>query len=526
MATKEDSAAVVALKSLVDRVQMYRDLIDKKCGKVEELKEEMALARDETEKKDIFTTIKALEYDMTEDVNMLRGLENDTQAIKTSLDGMEENTEREEVKEEGSKAMYTEEDMRRLLKQQEDEKRLTGMESRMDRLITALAATRTRSSSPPAPPPTDRKRTLGMMPNFTTGVSDFIIHVEGFRDYCQLNDIVAADKVKRLFLISLDQTARMRCGGLEPDKAPCLAMTADAYINRIKEMFVPRATLLIVQQAFHELKQKPNELAVDYLMAKFAKFKRGWSDPAAPFSFYYEAATAGFYDEGLRNEIYRVVIECSNSDDRTELNAAFQRYVEHVQQAVAYVRRTGGHHNPDNRGLGVSGQASKPAGRGHMTIAEMGDPTGEEEEGNFLTGDEEEIEELDEQQIAFVEAMEDPRLTHLVEEDAQCVAEGEAKLCFLCRSPSHLARACGMRMRNLSGTMGRMGFSHRGAMRGAGGGGGRGWVRRGQRGAGGWGKGSPRGRAAPLSGFPARLPPGPTMRPLTSAQAGAHRPNF
>ena len=70
-------------------------------------------------------------------------------------------------------------------------------------------------------------------------------------------------------------------------------------------MFVPKSNLLITQQAFHERRQKSGEIPADYVMSKWSLFKRGWSNPPAPFSFYYEACTAGLLDEALRNEIYQ-----------------------------------------------------------------------------------------------------------------------------------------------------------------------------------------------------------------------------
>ena len=137
------------------------------------------------------------------------------------------------------------------------------------------------------------------------------------------------------------------------------------YLNRLREMFVPRANLLITQQAFHERKQKAGEIPADYVMSKWSLFKRGWTDPPAPFSFYYEACTAGLLDEALRNEVYREQVHCENSGDRAILNAAFQAYLERVQQCVAYIRRTCGTSNPSSRGLGVVGQGTnlgaKPA---------------------------------------------------------------------------------------------------------------------------------------------------------------------
>ena len=134
----------------------------------------------------------------------------------------------------------------------------------------------------------------------------------------------------------------------------------------------------------------------------------------------------------------------------------------------------------------------------------------------FVSEEEEEVEELDEQQIAVVEVMEDPRFTQLVEEDYQEVAETGTKLCFLCRSPRHLARNCGMRMRNLSSAMSQISLSARGSSRG--------WRGPGRRWRGG-NSGRARGRAAPLGGFPTQLPPGghTSMRPITSSQPGSPR---
>ena len=79
------------------------------------------------------------------------------------------------------------------------------------------------SRRPPSAP--ERKRILGTLPSFVTGTTDFQLHLEAFRDFCELNDLTDNPlKVKRLFLTSLDQTARLRCAGLEPDKPPCNTM--------------------------------------------------------------------------------------------------------------------------------------------------------------------------------------------------------------------------------------------------------------------------------------------------------------
>merc|ERR1711952_203375 len=94
-------------------------------------------------------------------------------------------------------------------------------------------------SSRRPPLASERKRILGTLPSFVTGTTDFQLHMEAFRDFCELNDLTDNPlKVKRLFLTSLDQTARLRCAGLEPDKPPCNTMSHIEYLNRLREMFV------------------------------------------------------------------------------------------------------------------------------------------------------------------------------------------------------------------------------------------------------------------------------------------------
>merc|ERR1712173_1168 len=345
------------------------------------------------------------------------------------------------------------------------------------------------SRRPPLAP--ERKRILGTLPSFVTGTTDFQLHMEAFRDFCELNDLTDNPlKVKRLFLTSLDQTARLRCAGLEPDKPPCNTMNPIEYLNRLREMFVPRANLLITQQAFHERKQKAGEIPADFVMAKWSLFKRGWTDPPAPFSFFYEACTAGLLDEALRNEIYREQVHCENSSDRALLNAAFQAYLERVQQCVAYIRRTCGTSNPSSRGLGVVGQGTnleaKPASSQSISEVDEDGWNGSEESWD----EPEEVGELTEEEVAVVEKWEDEQLTKMINEESAMVEEAGGpgvKLCFVCRGP-HLARVCPQRLRNVSGAMGRMGVVPR-------------W-RGGKRGRGGWTRGASRGRSGSLSGYP------------------------
>ena len=369
------------------------------------------------------------------------------------------------------------------------------------------------SRRPPSAP--ERKRILGTLPSFVTGTTDFQLHMEAFRDFCELNDLTDNPlKVKRLFLTSLDQTARLRCAGLEPDKPPCNTMNHIEYLNRLREMFVPRANLLITQQAFHERKQKAGEIPADFVMAKWSLFKRGWTDPPAPFSFFYEACTAGLLDEALRNEVYREQVHCENSGDRAILNAAFQAYLERVQQCVAYIRRTCGTSNPSSRGLGVVGQGTnlgaKPAPS--QSISEV-------DEDGWNGGEEgwdepEEVGELTEEEVAVVEKWEDEQLTKMINEESAMVEEAGGpgvKLCFICRGP-HLVRSCPQRMKNVSSAMGRMGVVPK-------------W-RGSKKGRGGWTKGANRGRSGSLSGHPLQLPPPSTIRPISSSQPGHKRADF
>ena len=547
-----------AWSKLDNRLVAMEDLIHKKQGNLQQLEEEYAASQDEQEKKYIGTAIKAAKLNLDDEIKFFEGLMEDSAATKAAVEGelesaaSEEEEEDDEEKEDedeeevprgpktrkpGEENLTRKEFDRRLkaevekrLKEEKADAALIAANSKMDRLITAISEGRGTGSGGEnrereVPAGGDRKRTLGQTPSFVTGQSDFITHIESFKDFTILNDINQDSKIKRLFLTTLDQKARMRCAGLEPGKSPCLEMTADEYIARLQEQFVPRATLLIVQQAFHDLRQKPSELATDYLLAKWGHFRRGWNRPNAPFSFYYESATVGLYDEALRNEVFREVVSCPDSNDRAEMNAAFQRYLERVQQVLAYVRRTSSISNPDARGLGITGQPTKAPGKPAFSNSEvevLEQIYQEEEEEWYDAGDEEEVGELDEQQIAFAEALEDPRFTELVEHDFHTVGEAEGKLCFICKSSRHLARQCQMRMRNLSSAMGRMGFRPRAPQRGWRGGArgsGRGW--RGSRSS---GRGPARGRPAPLSGFPTHLPaPGQTLRPITSAQAGHAR---
>ena len=91
--------------------------------------------------------------------------------------------------------VQVQEDVKRLL----TESKVLAMKSRMERLILAIGDGRNkdRETTPDPASTGERKRTLGVLPSFITGTTDFTFHLEAFRDYCVLNEFNVAEKVKR-----------------------------------------------------------------------------------------------------------------------------------------------------------------------------------------------------------------------------------------------------------------------------------------------------------------------------------------
>ena len=535
-----------SLEALEKNVKVSKSLLGAKVDSLDEMKRNRQEAENDEDRRELKIAIESLETIVDKDRVAVADLEASYKALKEEVDKAEAARVAEEAEEDRISVhvspsipdqdrpplideVWPEEGERTFTKKEFDAemlKRGVGTLSyQFEKLCQALAEGEEEkrkkeseedggfSRRPPLVP--ERKRILGTLPSFVTGTTDFQLHMEAFRDFCELNDLTDNPlKVKRLFLTSLDQTARLRCAGLEPDKPPCNTMNHIEYLNRLREMFVPRANLLITQQAFHERKQKAGEIPADYVMSKWSLFKRGWTDPPAPFSFYYEACTAGLLDEALRNEVYREQVHCENSGDRAILNAAFQAYLERVQQCVAYIRRTCGTSNPSSRGLGVVGQGTnlgaKPASSQSISEVDEDGWNGGEESWD----ESEEVGELTEEEVAVVEKWEDEQLTKMINEESAMVEEAGGpgvKLCFVCRGP-HLARVCPQRLKNVSSAMGRMGVVPR-------------W-RGSKKGRGGWTKGASRGRSGSLSGHPLQLPPPSTIRPISSSQPGHKRADF
>ena len=530
-----------SLEAMEKNVKLSTDLLETRVNALDEMKRNLQEADTEAEKRELKIAIDGLELIINADRASLSDLDTACKGLREEFDKevaakeareAEATVEDDIIEEEDDQTSEPEERRRTYtraeLEAEVNKRGVAGLNSKFEKLCQALSEgeeekrKRTgedrffRDSVLPTP---EKKRILGTLPSFVTGTTDFQLHLEAFRDYCELNDLTDNPlKVKRLFLTSLDQTARLRCAGLEPDKPPCSGMGYVEYLNRLREMFIPKANLLITQQAFHERRQKAGEIPADYVMSKWSLFKRGWTNPPAPFSFFYEACTAGLLDEALRNEIYREQTRCDDSSDRILLNAAFQSYLERVQQCVAYIRRTCGTSNPSSRGLGVVGQGTN---LGAKPIASQS--ISEVDEESWSWGEEswdepEEVGELNEEEVALVENWEDDKLTKIINEESASVEEAGGpgvKLCFVCRGP-HLARVCPQRLRNVSGAMRRMGVAPRGSSS---------W-RGSRRGRGGPARGGSRGRSGSLSGYPLQLPPPQTSRPISSSQPGHRRQDF
>ena len=327
-----------SLQTMEQKCADYKTMLANRVRSLSEMKRKQSEAETDEERRELKIAIDSLENIIETDKTTLFDMDAACKELREEFDKAEEESvdqdpddERLSIDDQVSETEGKANTFRREELEAEFTRRgVASLNSKFDRLCSALAEGRRDggkepgeegSSRGPSMVP-ERKRILGTLPSFVTGTTDFQLHLEAFRDFCELNDLLDNPmKVKRMFLTTLDQTARLRCSGLEPDRAPCNTMGFVEYLDRLKEMFVPKANLLITQQAFHERRQKSGEIPADYVMSKWSLFKRGWSNPPAPFSFYYEACTAGLLDEALRNEIYREQIRCEDSSDRTLLNA-------------------------------------------------------------------------------------------------------------------------------------------------------------------------------------------------------------
>ena len=252
------------LETMEKNVKVSKKLLEDRVNSLDEMKRNRQEAETEGEKRELKIAIEALENIIDTDKAAIADLEASCKDLREDFDKAEAEREAEADEEnipDMDLASETEEGEKTYTKKELEAEMLRRgvgtLSYQFDKLCQALAEGEEErrkkggrdseedrfSRGPPSAP--ERKRILGTLPSFVTGTTDFQLHLEAFRDFCELNDLTDNPlKVKRLFLTSLDQTARLRCAGLEPDRPPCNSMGYVEYLNRLKEMFVPKANLL------------------------------------------------------------------------------------------------------------------------------------------------------------------------------------------------------------------------------------------------------------------------------------------
>ena len=233
-----------SLEAMEKNVKLSTDLLETRVNALDEMKRNLQEADTEAEKRELKIAIDGLELIINADRASLSDLDTACKGLREEFDKeaaakeareAEATVEDDIIEEEDDQTSEPEERRRTYtraeLEAEVNKRGVAGLSSKFEKLCQALSEgeeekrKRTgedrffRNSVLPTP---EKKRILGTLPSFVTGTTDFQLHLEAFRDYCELNDLTDNPlKVKRLFLTSLDQTARLRCAGLEPDKPPC-----------------------------------------------------------------------------------------------------------------------------------------------------------------------------------------------------------------------------------------------------------------------------------------------------------------
>ena len=147
MATAEgggsrESATMQAWKSLAGRVEAQALLVKKKEAYLQQLVDQAAsAAAGDPDRKMMETSIKAFQLDLEADVGALKGLSQDTDALKAALDLEMREGDEGEVKidaEEGK--TFTAAEVKQMMRDRETDERMDIMNNRMDRLISTLAS--------------------------------------------------------------------------------------------------------------------------------------------------------------------------------------------------------------------------------------------------------------------------------------------------------------------------------------------------------------------------------------------------
>ena len=221
-----------SLETMEKNVKISKKLLEDRVNSLDEMKRNRQEAETEGERRELKIAIEALEEIIGKDRTALADMEvackdlreefDKAEAEKEAQDDEDHISDEDHVSETEEKETFTREELeaeiakrgvaslsfkfeklcQALSEGEEEKRRKGGRESEEDRFFRG----------PPSAP--ERKRILGTLPSFVTGTTDFQLHLEAFRDFCELNDLTDNPlKVKRLFLTSLDQTARLRCAG-------------------------------------------------------------------------------------------------------------------------------------------------------------------------------------------------------------------------------------------------------------------------------------------------------------------------
>ena len=245
--TKSDAKANMAAISVIKRSLQtmeqkcadYRTMFENRVKSLNEMKRKQSEAETDEERREYKIAIDSLENIIATDKTTLFDMDTACKDLREEFDKAEEEAvvrdddrisiDDQESETGGKEKTFTKEELEAEFARRNG----ASLNSKFDRLCSALAEGRRDGGKEPGEDgfsrgPTmfpERKRILGTLPSFVTGTTDFQLHLEAFRDFCELNDLTDNPmKVKRMFLTTLDQTARLRCSGLEPDRAPCNTM--------------------------------------------------------------------------------------------------------------------------------------------------------------------------------------------------------------------------------------------------------------------------------------------------------------
>ena len=208
-----------SLETLEKNVKVSKSLLGAKVDSLDEMKRNRQEAENDEDRRELKIAIESLETIVDKDRVAVADLEASYKALKEEVDKAEAARVAEEADEDhisvhispsipdldrppATDEVWPEEGERTFTKKEFDAemlKRGVGTLSyQFEKLCQALAEGEEEkrkgfeedggsSRRPPLAP--ERKRILGTLPSFVTGTTDFQLHMEAFRDFCELNDL-------------------------------------------------------------------------------------------------------------------------------------------------------------------------------------------------------------------------------------------------------------------------------------------------------------------------------------------------